>query len=130
VRDLKFLGPKTLLILWATRNSDEEKTGGRPAASTLLLAIPVQAAKITYRDFAPGAPIPRARPSRDALLGAFWSAAVTGLPGSPVRMEVLPESESRGKIPARVCVLGEDGVTYKVFALPGEAELLREKWGD
>lgn len=36
----------------------------------------------------------------------------------PTRMEVLPASHARGHLPARVCLLGADGVSYVVFALP------------
>lgn len=37
---------------------------------------------------------------------------------APVRMEVLEADDSRGGVPARVCLLGSGGVDYKVFALP------------
>lgn len=36
----------------------------------------------------------------------------------PVQMEVKKASSERGKIPARICLLGNDLHTYKVFALP------------
>jgi anaphase-promoting complex subunit 4 len=36
----------------------------------------------------------------------------------PVHMEVVEGSSERGEIPARVCLLGKDKVTYKVYALP------------
>lgn len=42
----------------------------------------------------------------------------------PVRMEVLEANDSRGGVPARVCLLGEDGVSYKVFALPSHEQLV------
>lgn len=36
----------------------------------------------------------------------------------PVHMEILGADDSRGGVPARVCLLGKDEVSYKVFALP------------
>jgi len=35
-------------------------------------------------------------------------------------MEVREASDTRGEIPARVCLLGDDSVSYKAFALPGD----------
>lgn len=42
----------------------------------------------------------------------------------PVRMEVMQASDARGGVPARVCLLGKDRVTYKVYALP-EVQMLQ-----
>ena len=38
----------------------------------------------------------------------------------PVQMEVQEASSERGYIPPRVCLLGNDEQTYKVFALPDD----------
>lgn len=40
----------------------------------------------------------------------------------PVRMEVMEADNSKGGVPARVCLLGSGGVNYKVFALPEPGE--------
>ncbi|KUI64076.1 Anaphase-promoting complex subunit 4 [Cytospora mali] len=40
----------------------------------------------------------------------------------PVKMEVMEANDTRGGVPARVCLLGGDGVSYKVFALPERGE--------
>jgi anaphase-promoting complex subunit 4 len=42
----------------------------------------------------------------------------------PARMEVMEASEARGSVPARVCLLGKDGVTYQVYSLP-EGQILQ-----
>lgn len=42
----------------------------------------------------------------------------------PVRMEALEANNSRGGVPARVCLLGSGGVSYGVFALPEGGEQL------
>jgi anaphase-promoting complex subunit 4 len=36
----------------------------------------------------------------------------------PIHMEVVEASAQRGDIPSRVCILGKDKVTYKVYSLP------------
>ncbi|ELQ37818.1 hypothetical protein OOU_Y34scaffold00576g30 [Pyricularia oryzae Y34] len=38
----------------------------------------------------------------------------------PVWMEIKAPSNVRGKVPARICLLGRDRITYKVFAVPDE----------
>jgi anaphase-promoting complex subunit 4 len=38
----------------------------------------------------------------------------------PVSMEIKEAEDARGRVPARVCLLGRDRVTYKVYALPEE----------
>lgn len=43
----------------------------------------------------------------------------------PVRMEVMEANNSRGGVPARVCLLGKDGVSYKVYSLPDQEHLLQ-----
>lgn len=43
----------------------------------------------------------------------------------PVRMEVMEASDARGGVPARVCLLGKDEVTYKVYSLPDQAQMLQ-----
>lgn len=43
----------------------------------------------------------------------------------PVRMEVMESSDARGGVPARVCLLGKDEVTYKVYSLPDQAQMLQ-----
>lgn len=35
----------------------------------------------------------------------------------PIRMEAIAANESRGGVPARVCLIGQNGMSYKVFAL-------------
>ena len=43
----------------------------------------------------------------------------------PARMEVMEASDARGGVPARVCLLGKDGLTYKVYSLPDQAQMLQ-----
>ena len=44
----------------------------------------------------------------------------------PLRMEVREASNARGGVPARVCLLGKDEVTYRVYSLPDHAQMLQQ----
>jgi anaphase-promoting complex subunit 4 len=54
--------------------------------------------------------------SGDDILSCMTFSHVSGF--TPVQMDVQRSTSSRGEIPARVCLLGTDKSTYKVFALP------------
>jgi len=76
-----------------------------------------------------GAPKSAGKPPTDVLLAAFWSTPIPGTSAdggfAPAQMEVMPVSSARGDLPARVCLLGADRMSYKVYALPPESEMLR-----
>ena len=38
----------------------------------------------------------------------------------PAQMQLIEKNIARGELPARVCLLGQDGISYKEFALPGD----------
>lgn len=49
---------------------------------------------------------------------------------APVRIEALDANDARGYSPPRLCLLGNDGVSYKVYKLTsGHEELLDEVGG-
>jgi anaphase-promoting complex subunit 4 len=37
----------------------------------------------------------------------------------PMQMQVVDRNNSRGDIPGRICIVGQDKVTCKVYELPG-----------
>lgn len=43
-----------------------------------------------------------------------------------MQMEVVQSNSLRGDIPARVCMLGKDKTSYKVYAIPREWEFMRD----
>lgn len=43
---------------------------------------------------------------------------------APIRMEVMEANDARGGVPARICLLDKDGLSYKVFALLAAEEPL------
>lgn len=89
--DVKFLNAKVLLALW-------EYDGGAGAP---------QLVSVRFRHLSDQGSATRLEFDQD--LSSF----------APLRMEALEANDSRGGVPARVCLLGRDEVSYKVFALPG-----------
>lgn len=60
--------------------------------------------------------------SNEQISSVFPNMTVPCEPGFvPAQMEVKGASSERGKIPPRVCLLGSDSQTYKVFALPEDS---------
>lgn len=88
--DVRFLNENVLLALW-------EYDGGAGAPQLVSVRFPhlSDEGSATRLDF-------------DEDLSSF----------APLRMEALEANDSRGGVPARVCLLGRDEVSYKVFALP------------
>lgn len=100
--DIKFWEEHTLLGLW-------EYDGGAaaPQLVSVCFRLSAEEGSATRMDF-------------DEDLSSF----------APCRMEVLGADNSRGGVPARVCLLAKDEINYKVFVLPGEGKPLRlEKLG-
>ncbi|KAH8909786.1 anaphase-promoting complex component Cut20/Apc4 [Coniochaeta sp. PMI_546] len=104
--DFKFLDATSLLLLWADSGS-----------VLSLLNIPFQA--LPYEDIAHSQNLKALRIEAEKLDDTLSLAKVPTSAGfQPIHMEVVEGSSQRGEIPARVCLLGKDKVTYKVYALP------------
>lgn len=92
--DLKFLNDDILLALW-------EYKGGN--GNPVLISMRFRASfKLGERS--------ATRLDFDEDLSSF----------APIGMQAFPQNDSRGGVPARVCLLGKDEVAYKVFALPDD----------
>ncbi|ROV94685.1 hypothetical protein VSDG_06139 [Cytospora chrysosperma] len=116
VVDIKFLNGEVLLALCHSE-------GQRPH----LLRILIQPKDTRYQPAQSGI----ASPSHDApappsilRMDLAEDLAEDLASFVPVRMEVMEADNSRGGVPARVCLLGSGGVSYKVFALPESGEQL------
>lgn len=112
VVDIKFLNGEVLLALCHSE-------GQQPH----LLRILIQPKDTRYQPAQSGI----ASPSHDApappsILRMDFAEDLASF--VPVRMEVMEADNSRGGVPARVCLLGGGGVSYKVFALPESGEQL------
>ncbi|KAI0382736.1 anaphase-promoting complex, cyclosome, subunit 4-domain-containing protein [Hypomontagnella monticulosa] len=108
VLDVKFLYDDNLLILWAARDQPLR-----------FIRIPHQSDELGYQPYSPGGKITPHTLSNEQVTSVFLNMAVPCEPGFvPAQMEVKGASAERGKIPPRVCLLGSDSQTYKVFALP------------
>lgn len=112
VVDIKFLNEEVLLALCHSE-------GQQP----YLLRILIRPKDTRYQPAQSGI----ASPSHDAptppsILRMGFAEDLASF--VPVRMEVMEADNSRGGVPARVCLLGSGGVSYKVFALPESGEQL------
>ncbi|KAB5558114.1 anaphase-promoting complex, cyclosome, subunit 4-domain-containing protein [Coniochaeta sp. 2T2.1] len=104
--DFKFIDERSLLVLWRSKG-----------ATLSLWNIPFQA--LPYKDYASGTVPEPPQLDSEQFSNTLTSAGIPSIPGFvPVHMEVVGASSQRGEIPARVCLLGKDRTTYKVYALP------------
>ncbi|KAI1345917.1 anaphase-promoting complex, cyclosome, subunit 4-domain-containing protein [Xylaria sp. FL0043] len=108
VYDLKFLYDDSLLVLWAPNDS-----------SLRLIRIPHKSEDLGYQPYTAGNQITPHELTNEQVTSVFLNMIVPCQPGFiPAQMEVKEASTERGKLPPRLCLLGTDMQTYKVFALP------------
>lgn len=84
-----------------------------------VVQVPIQSSQIGYVPYIEGnLPPPR---DLERTLAAAEGYRASPLPDdptfSPIRIEVHPRSDVRGEIAQRVCLLGRDRMTWKVFVL-------------
>ncbi|KAI0883552.1 anaphase-promoting complex, cyclosome, subunit 4-domain-containing protein [Annulohypoxylon maeteangense] len=108
VLNLKFLCNNSLLVLWAPKGQ-----------SPRIISIPHKSDELGYQPYSPGDVVTPHVLSNDQVTSVFTNMEVPCEPSfTPAFMEVKAASSERGSIPPRVCLLGSDLQTYKVFALP------------
>ncbi|KAI1654284.1 anaphase-promoting complex, cyclosome, subunit 4-domain-containing protein [Daldinia decipiens] len=111
VLDLKFLYDDNLLVLWAQR--------GQPLR---IIRIPHKSNDMGYRPYYSGDKVTPHVLSNDQITSAFMNVVVPCEPNFiPAQMEIREASSERGKVPVRICLLGNDMQTYKVFSLPEDS---------
>ncbi|KAL7627099.1 hypothetical protein AAE478_003875 [Parahypoxylon ruwenzoriense] len=110
ILDLKFLYGDSLLVLWLAKDQPLR-----------LIRIPHTSQDLGYQPYNLGDKPTTHVLSNEQVTSIFLNMVVPYQPGFiPAQMEVKEASSERGKIPPRVCLLGADAQTYKVFALPEE----------
>ncbi|KAI1180084.1 anaphase-promoting complex, cyclosome, subunit 4-domain-containing protein [Nemania sp. FL0916] len=112
ILDLKFLYEDSLLVLLAPKT---------PSATQhlQLIRIPHKSNDLGYQPYTAGAQIAPHRLDNEQVAGVFLNMTIPCPPGFvPTQMEVKEASAERGKLPPRLCLLGDDMQTYKVFELP------------
>ncbi|KAI1302643.1 anaphase-promoting complex, cyclosome, subunit 4-domain-containing protein [Xylaria venustula] len=117
--DLKFLYDDSLLVLWAPKDSPLR-----------LIRIPHKSEDLGYQPYTAGSQITPHELTNDQVASVFLNMIVPCQPGFvPAQMEIKEASAERGKLPPRLCLLGTDMQTYKVFALPEDpfGEALRSQ---
>ncbi|OTB09784.1 hypothetical protein K445DRAFT_323643 [Daldinia sp. EC12] len=108
--DLKFLYDDSLLVLWAQN--------GQPLR---IIRVPHKSDELGYQPYTSGGEITPHILSDDQVTSAFRNAVMPCESNFvPARMEVKEASSERDRVPIRVCLLGNDMQTYKVFSLPEE----------
>ncbi|KAJ2994342.1 hypothetical protein NUW58_g1579 [Xylaria curta] len=108
ILDLKFLYDDSLLVLWMSKDSPLR-----------LIRIPHKSEDLGYQPYTAGSQVPPHELTNEQVTNVFLNMIVPCQPAFvPAQMEVKEASADRGKLPPRVCLLGKDMQTYKVFALP------------
>ncbi|KAI1426225.1 anaphase-promoting complex, cyclosome, subunit 4-domain-containing protein [Xylaria sp. FL1777] len=108
ILDLKFLYDDSLLVLWAPKDSPLR-----------LIRIPHKSEDLGYQPYTAGSQITPHELTNEQVTSVFLNMIVPCQPGFvPAQIEVKEASAERGKLPPRLCLLGTDMQTYKVFALP------------
>ncbi|KAK2000619.1 anaphase-promoting complex component Cut20/Apc4 [Colletotrichum falcatum] len=104
--DVKFLNRNTLILLVCKQDK-----------SANIVTIPVQSPSIKYIPYQEGN-LPKIQALSQQLQGGVTIATLPEDPAFvPVRMDAQDASDARGEAPARVCILGANRTTYKVFSL-------------
>ncbi|KAI1384528.1 anaphase-promoting complex, cyclosome, subunit 4-domain-containing protein [Hypoxylon trugodes] len=117
VFDLKFLHDDCLLVLWAPKDQPLR-----------IIRIPHKSEDMGYRPYNSGSKITPHVLNNNQVTSLSKNMIVPCEPNFvPAHMEVKGASSERGKIPPRVCLLGNDSQTYKVFALPEDLLTESEK---
>jgi hypothetical protein len=92
-------------------------TGNR----TTLLSIPYQSKGMAWAPYEEGE-VPRVRKLSTATVKQAFEALDTDITEDgnfmPVQMEIREPADVRGALPTRICLLGSDHKTYRMFALP------------
>ncbi|KAG7116603.1 Anaphase-promoting complex subunit 4 like protein [Verticillium longisporum] len=121
ITDIKFLGHETLVLL--LRTTDKK---------LLIMQLPIQTPETKYAPYTE-----ESLPEPEPLSAAHGFTSFTLPEGSgggggsppwvPVRMEVQPRSDVRDDMPPRVCLLGRDRTTWRVFALEKDAAVPQQQ---
>ncbi|KAI1082374.1 anaphase-promoting complex, cyclosome, subunit 4-domain-containing protein [Whalleya microplaca] len=105
---LKFLYDDSLLVLWASNDQPLR-----------IIKISHKSADLGYQPYSPKSKLSSHVLSNDQVTSVFLNMIVPCEASFvPQQMEVKEASSERGKVPPRLCLLGNDLQTYKVFALP------------
>ncbi|KAI1149009.1 anaphase-promoting complex, cyclosome, subunit 4-domain-containing protein [Nemania diffusa] len=113
ILDLKFFYDDSLLVLWMPKDPD---------SPLRLIRIPHKSDDLGYQPYTAGSQIAPHELTNEQVASVFLNMRVPCQADFiPTQMELKEASAERGKLPPRVCLLGNDMQTYKVFALPEDA---------
>ncbi|KAI0118914.1 anaphase-promoting complex, cyclosome, subunit 4-domain-containing protein [Nemania sp. FL0031] len=110
ILDLKFLYDDSLLVLWMPKDSD---------SPLRLIRVPHRSEDLGYEPYTAGSQVTPHELTNEQVTSVFLNMIVPSQPDFvPAQMEIKEASVERGKLPPRMCLLGNDMQTYQVFALP------------
>lgn len=124
--DIKFLHGDSLLALISVNGMYHLTFPGRKTRLTQntpdemrIICIPHQSAELGYAGYVAGQSTTPHVLSTEQVISVFPNMIVP-LDGGwdPIQMEIKGTSKQRGRLPARVCLLGEDMQQYRVLSLP------------
>ncbi|KAI1128554.1 anaphase-promoting complex, cyclosome, subunit 4-domain-containing protein [Nemania abortiva] len=111
ILDLKFLYEDSLLVLWMPKAATD--------SPLRLIRIPHKSEDLGYQPYTAGSQIATHELTNEQVTSVFLNMIVPCQPSFvPAQMEIKEASVERGKLPPRMCLLGNDMQAYKVFALP------------
>lgn len=126
ILDLKFLNDDALLVLIFFQGERQHNSNLQLVMILTtspdqfrIIKLPHQPANLSYQQYDSRIPAEPHTLSIDQVTNGSPSVVVTAESGfQPAQMELKEARSERGHIPSRICLLGNDGQTYKVFSLP------------
>ncbi|OHF02630.1 anaphase-promoting complex component Cut20/Apc4 [Colletotrichum orchidophilum] len=119
ITEVKFMNSTTLVLLLSRQ--------GKPAN---IVIVPIQSPDIKYVTYQEGT-LPPCTPISEQIHTGLVTTTLPEDPSfTPIRMDVQNATDTRGEVPARVCLLGANRSVYKVFSLksgPGDGNDVSRK---
>ncbi|RYO87821.1 hypothetical protein DL766_000724 [Monosporascus sp. MC13-8B] len=116
--DVRMSAAKIPGLTFTALTTESRKSNGQPLR---IVRIPHRADDLGFQPYQPGSAVTPHVLSNEEVTTTTLNMVVPTDPGFvPVQMEVKEASSERGYIPSRVCLLGSDLQTYKIFALPDD----------
>ncbi|KAM0285309.1 hypothetical protein ACHAQH_001498 [Verticillium albo-atrum] len=131
IADLEFLNDEILILLLRTQglllvHFNLAKLRPPTDKNTLIMQLPIQPLEMKYSPYTEGS-LPNPQPLAAGHKYASFALPDSGSSFVPVRMEVQPRSDARDDMPPRVCLLGRDRATWRVFALEKDTVAMQQE---
>ncbi|RYP31163.1 hypothetical protein DL767_005916 [Monosporascus sp. MG133] len=116
--DVRMSAAQTRGLTFTALSTESQESNDLPLR---IVRIPHRADDLGFQPYQPGSAVTPHVLSNEEVTTMTLNMVVPTDPGFvPVQMEVKEARSERGYIPSRVCLLGSDLQTYKIFALPDD----------